>query len=251
MLFVIAILIVLYLLWVLFHPTWLPKPPANKVNDAITTNANQLYTTSESWVKRATRWLPGQNKDLAQKFKAWVAATNVNDYKTLYQNWPSDAAACKAWVAGLSDKDLQAYVGQVDAFCNARGIDLEALVGVKTDPETRRALEEMVILHSLTLWQARDVHALLAYEAWKDNPRAAQHRAFAQKLFAKAVAAGLATAPSDLMLAPDKERQEYVAKALDKVATENHAAFLQLVKAALFEPTPAATAQPAAAPAAA
>jgi hypothetical protein len=98
---------------------------------------------------------------------------------------------------------------------------------VAREPELKKTVEDTVLLYSLAVWRAnnvqQEVNSFLAYRAWNADPN--RHRAFGQALHQVLIQRGLVTVPSDLYLAPEKERLAQATTAIRQVAEENHAAF--------------------------
>jgi hypothetical protein len=94
----------------------------------------------------------------------------------------------------------------------------------------KQAVEEAVGLYCLAAWKGRDVRPFVAYRAWQSAPGKKENQAFAQRLYSKLVGAGLATATPDLLLASEKERQAYVAEAIEAADAQDPKAFVGLLR---------------------
>jgi len=237
MLLTLVVLFVLYMLWILVRPRWLPQAPNNRVNTVLTQNAHNLQATSARVWKSSIAWLPGRNKELAHQFKSWVTDSGFAKKAAGYGALAEEATAFSKWVDGLAESELSAFAQQVASFCKSVGGDLPTLVDSNAEgaPEMKQAIENSVVLYSLTLWKTREIQAMLAYTAWQKSPEKKENRAFAQRVFAKLVNAGVAVAPSELLMASDKERLAYVKTAIDKAAAEQRAKFINAVREAAEE----------------
>lgn len=252
MFLVLAVLVAVYLLWILWKPDWLPKAPNNKLNTTITENAQAVTAQSVSWWKRLSFVLPGPRATRASNFKEWAMQTNLADHTPLYGALAAEATAFSAWLNTLSPSALENYVNNVADFCYTMKCDLNWLVNRQeaADPRLRRSVEALVILYCLTTWKMQEVQGMLRYTDWKTAPNRNANRLFVQQLYDRVVAAGLAERATDLM-APDAELQQATLVALEKVATEQPEQFAKWVKEtfiALATPKPAPEPTPAAVP---
>lgn len=251
MFLLLAVLVSIYLLWILWQPDWLPKASNNQLKATITENAQTVTTQSVSWWKRLSLMLPGPRAARANYFKEWVSQAHLAEHGALYGGLADEAAAFSAWLTALSPAALENYVNSVADFCYTMKCDLNWLVDRQTaaDPHLRRSVEALVILYCLTTWKTQEVQGMLRYTDWKTAPNHKANRLFVQALYERIVAAGLAERATDLM-APDAELQQATLVALEKVATEKPEQFAKWVKAtfiALATPAPEtpATAIPA------
>jgi hypothetical protein len=139
---------------------------------------------------------------------------------------PSSLLGCK----GFPTKTWGGVVQELSAFCKGRGFELAWLVDPEVAGELKRAVEETVGLYCLAAWKGRDVQPFVAYRAWQSDPGKRENQAFAQRLYSRLVAAGLATARPDLVWAPEQERQAYVAKAMESAAAQDPRSFASLLR---------------------
>lgn len=207
--------------------------------------------------------------DLAKQFKQWVAEAAPGSRAELYNGLPASADGFAAWLGGLPDKELAQFTKQVVRFCASVNFNLAWLTDaqVSREPELKRAVEDAVLLYSLTTWRAnnvqQDVKGFFAYQAWLAKPN--RHREFGQQLYAALVHGGAVTIPAELYLASEKERQAQAAASIRKAAEEDRVAFQAALRqvigggesttavapaAAAPEPAPAAAAPEPAEPAA-
>ncbi|MCB0162754.1 MAG: hypothetical protein KDI79_00920 [Anaerolineae bacterium] len=234
MLIIVVLLIVFGVIWYL-EPKWASQESRDKASTAITTNTKDAYSKSKGWLGQFRLPFRKDKDEVAAQFKQWLGQSDVAKRSQLYKQLPADAAEFAAWVDGLSDEELNKFVANLAAVCQAQDFELAWLVDPKTPDNLKRAVEDAVILHGLAAWKARDIKPLLAFKAWQAAPNKPENRAFAQKLYNKLAEAGLVTTPSDLVLATEQERQQHVAEAIDKAAAEKEATFLALVQEVVTE----------------
>ncbi len=248
----LAALVVAVVLWLVLKPTWAPKPPdtsewtdkASQASKQATAKAGQMYQGLAGRLK-----FRSHTHDLAKQFKQWVSEAAPAKRVELYNTLPASAEGFAIWLGGLSDKDLDHFTQRVARFCASLNFDLAWLTDpqVSREPELRRAVEDAVLLYSLTEWRAnsvqQDVKGFFAYRAWLANPK--RHRAFGQQLLGNLIQQEAVTVTPELYLAPEKERLTHATAAIRKVADENHAA----LQSALRQIVGASQAAPAAAPA--
>ncbi len=191
--------------------------------------------------------LPFQkDKTLPAQFRRWVSEANLVKQTSVYKKLPEDAAEFTFWIEGLSDKELAEFTKEQAALCQGLGYELTWLLDPKIPAALKSGLEEAVVLSSLTAWKARNLQPLAAYIRWQAAPEKAENREFTRKLYARLAEAGLTQPASGMLMAPEKEQQAYVAKAIETVAAENQAAFLALVKEIMEDQ--AADSRPASSP---
>ena len=259
----LAALVVAVVLWLVLKPGWAPKPPdtskwtgkasqasrqatakAGEISKDATAKAGQMYQGLRGWFR-----FRNHTRDLAKQFKQWVAEAAPAKRVDLYNTLPAYAEGFAIWLGSLSDKDLEHFTQGVARFCATLNFDLAWLTDaqVSREPELKKAVEDAVLLYSLTTWRAnnvqQDVKAFFAYQAWLANPN--RHGAFGQQLLSNLVQRGAVTVTPELYLAPEKERLAHATEAIRKVADEDHATF----HAALRQVVGASEAAPAAAPA--
>jgi diadenosine tetraphosphatase ApaH/serine/threonine PP2A family protein phosphatase len=191
-----------------------------------------------NWRNRLTRRQP---QDMRQQFHAWIAKACA------------DEASLCTWLQQLPEKEEQAFIDQVAAFCTARGFELPWVVEHRLEPYPELAqTAEQVVLHycrachqAVAAQQDLDVYkTLLAFE---HNPADGKAQGFGHKLFAKVIEEGLTSVSmSEYLLAAPKEQQQYMVRAIREAAKTNHAVFNRLLKEVVRDSAPGSTAaQPA------
>jgi hypothetical protein len=230
-----------YLFWVLARPAWLPKAPENRLNTAIVKNAQATSTASAQGWQRLWAWRPRPPVNLSRAYLTWATEATLPQrlgltpaFAKMFQNYT-------AWLGTLSKRNLRAHLEQVAAFCRAEKIDLAMATMTSvatlspTQAEAHRVAEVTLTFYVLANWQSREAQALAAYQAWHQNPHNTANQAFAQKLFGKLVAVGLATLPSTFMLSPLPERQIFVKQAIEQAEAEHSKALLALIKESMAD----------------
>jgi hypothetical protein len=244
MMIIVAVLVIVAATLWLWKPAWLSKASREKAASRLTqTTARVTETTKETVAKTGERLGPvlsgvegkvrlpfRRGKDLATQFKEWVGQAELAKRTAVYKALPADAAGFTAWLQGLADEDLGGFVKELAAFCKGLGFELAWLVDPKVEGAMKQAVEEAVGLYCLAAWKGRDVRPFVAYRAWQSAPGKKENQAFAQRLYSKLVGAGLATSTPDLLLAPEKERQAYVAEAIEAAAAQDPKAFVGLLR---------------------
>ncbi len=259
----LAALVVAAVLWFVLKPAWAPKPPdtaeltgkasqtskqaaakASQASKQATAKAGQMY----QGVRGRLRFR-NHTRDLAKQLKQWVAEAAPAKRVELYNTLPASAEGFAIWLGGLPQKELEQFTKKVAHFCESLNFDLAWLSDpqVSREPEIKKAVEDTVLLYSLTTWRAsnvqQDVKGFFAYRDWLANPK--RHSAFGQQLLGALIQRGAVIVTPELYLAPEKERQAHATAAIRKVADEDHAAF----QAALRQVVGGGEAAPAAAPA--
>lgn len=235
MMLIIAVLLIVFVaIWYL-EPEWASQESRDKATATITGNTKDAYTKSRGWLGQIRLPFQKDRSPLAAQFKQWLNQSDLAKKSQLYKQLPADASDFVAWVDSLSDEELTRRVEDLSTFCRVQHFELAWLVDPKTPENLKRAVEDVVTLHGLAAWKARDIQPLVAYKAWQNAPNKGENRAFAQKLYGKLAEAGLVTPPANLVLATDKERQDHVAQTIDSAATEKQATFLALVQEVISE----------------
>jgi hypothetical protein len=176
----------------------------------------------DSWRNRLTRRQP---QDMRQQFHAWIAKACA------------DEASLCTWLQQLPEKEEQAFIDQVAAFCTERGFELPWVVEHRLEPYPELAqTAEQVVLHycrachqAVAAQQDLDVYkTLLAFE---HNPADGKAQGFGHKLFAKLIEAGLTSVSmSEYLLAAPKDQRQYMLRAIREAAERHREAFYRLLK---------------------
>lgn len=266
----LAALLIAVVLWLVLKPASRPKSPniaelkgkASQASKQAAAKANELSKDATARATETYRGLRGRlrfrnhTRDLAKQFKQWVAEAALAKRVELYGALPASADGFAVWLSELSDKDLDSFTQRVAQFCASLNFNLAWLTDpqVSREPEIKKAVEDAVLLYSVTLWRAnnvqQDVQAFFAYQAWLAHP--GRHSAFGQQLLGKLMERGAVTITSDQYLASEKERQAHAMAAIRKVAEEDHEAFHAALREVMIggEAAPAAATPPASEPAA-
>jgi len=193
-----------------------------------------------SWRRGITNWYPSfmrkQPADLPQRFRTWA-------------NNAIDDAAVKEWLNALSDEGIEAFTKHLQVFCADMGFELSWLVTQQpeSNPELAQTTQGIVLHYCRACQQAAsaqddfELHKKL--QAFEQNPTSKKHQAFAEKLFAKVIEAGLvAGSISDYFGASPKERSRLMVEAIHKAAATNREAFNRAVGETLRDNAAASTA---------
>jgi len=100
----------------------------------------------------------------------------------------------------------------------------------------KRSVDESVGLYCLAAWKSHGLSPYATYRAWQADPGNEKHLGFAQRLYSRLIAEGLATTRSDLLYAPDKERHAFIVQSMQAVATQDPKTFAILLRDAATEP---------------
>ena len=155
---------------------------------------------------------------------------------------PAPSAKFKQWLGALSVDELKVFEKSLADFCAARGFNLEWLLSedINQDQEMQTALEAAAFNYSQAYWKAAaaqdSIEAFSVFQTWKTNPQKGSNKQFGQQLFNLLLQKGLATAPPELFLAEEKERDAYVNKAILEVASVSPVAFNTAVKEVIAAP---------------
>jgi len=277
----LIVLIVVAILWFVVKPRWAPKPPdtsewtgkASKMSKQATDKASQMSKQATDKARQASKqatakagqmykgWCGGfkfrsDTRELGKQFQQWVTDAALPKRAALASTLPAQTESFAAWLSGLSGKELEQFTERIARYCATVNFDLGWLndAQVSHEPELKQAVEDAVLMYSLGAWRAdsiqQDVRVFLAYRAWRAQPN--RHKEFGLQLHQVLIERGLVPVPSELYLAPEKERLLYATAAICKVADENPAAFhlaLRQLAGAPESPAPAVE-TPAPAPAA-
>lgn len=193
---------------------------------------------------RATKTAAGAYKNLKIPFinKNKDQGLQVSEWLTEKSRKPAPSAEFKGWLGALTITEMQDFEKALTGFCASRAFDLGWLLSddIDQDKEMHTALEAAVLNFSQAYWQSaaaqNSILAFSTYQAWKTNPQKGSNKQFGQRLFNTLLQKGLATAPPELFLAEEKERDAYVNKAILEVASKSPAAFNTAVKEAIATP---------------
>lgn len=162
----------------------------------------------------------------------------------------------KRWSAGLSADDLKAISQEAAYFCTSQNFDFSWLGSAelgKSDAALKNSMIDALVLFSLAkykTWQLRgNVDVVAVYEAWLQDPGKGRNLSLSQKIFAKMVDERKVQASPELLLAPEKERREFVIKTVKEYSENNPKSFYLTLKSVVDEmAAPAATPAQKAAP---
>ena len=236
MMIIVAVLVIVAATLWLWKPSWLSKSSRDKAASRVTQTTSKVTETTKETVAKTRGRLGSlrlpfpKRKDLATQFKEWVGEANLAKRTAVYKGLPKDAASFTDWLQGLPDEDLAGFVKELAAFCKGLDFELAWLVDPEVTGEMKQAVEEAVGVYCLAAWKGREVGPFVAYRAWQSAPGKKENQLFAQKLYSKLVEAGLATSTPDLLLASEKERQAYVAEAIEAADAQAHKAFVGLLR---------------------
>ena len=212
-----------------------------------TESAPELENEKPPLTSRVTEVLNGwplfnKNKNennLAQQFNEWVAGAPL---EKRIDPLSRSAKGMKSWLASLEAEERDIFTKQVAAFTSDLNFELGWLVDqeLENDPDLKQAMEEVVALYCLANFKALllqdELRAFIILQAWQEEPTRKEYREFNQKLFTKLVEKGFAeAAPSDLLLAGEKEREKYAVQAIRQAYQENRKAFKAIAKEMMAE----------------
>ena len=179
-------------------------------------------------------------QDMRQQFQAWIAKACA------------DEASLCTWLQTLPEKEGQAFIDQVTAFCTERGFELPWVVEHRLEPypELAQAAEQVVLHYCRACHQAaaaqQDIDAYKTLLAFEHNPADVKAREVGYKLFAKVIEAGLTSVSmSEYLFAAPKAQDQYMLRAIREAAERHREAFIRLLKEITTDAaaTPVATTQ--------
>lgn len=242
---ILLIVIGIVLLW---QPAWLPKFSRAQIaqhsaRSRVTLATSKVIESAKETVEKAGERLAPERlavrrrPELAGQFKEWLGQAELERRTAIYKTLPADAAEFTTWLQGLDDKDLGDFAQGLAEFCHGQGFDLAWLADAQVPAEMKRAAEEAIGLYCLAAWKSRGLSPYATYRAWQSDPGNEKHLAFAQRLYSRLIAEGLATARPDLLYAPEKERHAFVAQSMQAVAAQDPKSFVILLRdAATVQP---------------
>jgi hypothetical protein len=184
--------------------------------------ASTLPGLPQSWRNRITG---RQHQDMRSQFHVWIAKACAEE-----------ASLC-TWLQQLPEKEGQAFIDQVTAFCTERGFELPWVVEHRLEPypELARAAEQVVLHYCRACHQAaaaqQDIDAYKTLLAFEHNPADVKAREVGYKLFAKVIEAGLTSVSmSEYLLAAPKAQDQYMLRAIREAAERHREAFYRLLK---------------------
>lgn len=182
-----------------------------------------FWSRFTNWRQRVTN----SKQQRAEQFQAW-AGVNVAD------------PAIAHWIGDLSPEAIKALTTQLDDFCASLGFELDWLLDdtLAQDPEVATATTAVVQSYCTACWHAAQNYA--SFERFKvlqkllQQPQTREYQDLNRRLFAELVKRDMTPGvPADLFVAAEKERQEHMASVIRANATENRAAFKQVLQAVM------------------
>lgn len=237
---ILLIVIGILLLW---QPAWLPKVSREQTTNRVSQATSKVIESAKDTVEKAGERLSPERlavrrrPELAGQFKEWLGQAELDRRTAIYKALPADAAEFTTWLQGLDAKDLGNFAQGLADFCHGQGFDLAWLVDGQVPAEMKRVVEETVGLYCLSAWKSRGLSPYATYRAWQSDPGNEKHLGFAQRLYSRLITEGLATARSDLLYTPEKERYAFVVQSMQAVATQDPKTFAILLRdAATVQP---------------
>ena len=238
-------------LWLYFKPAWAPQPTQVQGELAksvrlVGDQAGKMYVGLGGWLK-----LRRDKTQLVSQFKTWTATSTLND-AAANADLAGAAKELNAWLATLSEKELQAFCDKVAHFTAALGFDLAWLWDdqLRGQAELKHALEEAVALYCITAWRAQrvqdDVRAFVAWERWQAHPN--KHRALGQKMYTALVQNGMIMMDPAMYVAPAKARWAQMNRSIKEVA-QGHPETISAVVRQIVLARPQVESEPVPAPA--
>jgi hypothetical protein len=257
---IFAVLLIVIGIVLLWQPAWLPKFSREQIAkypvetaSRMTQATSKVIGTAKETVEKAGEHLGSgrfplrRRPELAGQFKEWLSQAELDRRTAIYKTLPADAADFTTWLQGLGDKDLGDFAQELAEFCHGQGFDLAWLADAQVPVDMKRVVEEAVGLYCLAAWKSRGLSPYAAYRAWQSDPGNEKHLGFAQRLYSRLVVEGLATARSDLLYAPEKERYAFIVQSMQAVATQDPKTFAILLRdAATVAPEPETNPEPTA-----
>jgi hypothetical protein len=228
MILFLAVLTLSVLGWIAFKPAWLPTPPENKMTNAVAKSVVTATHTARHTAGPRLTGLFDRRSAAGKKLKAWAGEVDLAKEAALFAGLPEETTGLTTWLQSLSDTEAAQLAAELDQFCHTLNLELAWLYD-PAEAEMKAAMKQVVALYGLSLWKARQLQTLAAFQAWQLAPEKREHRVMTEKLYLKLSEAGLVTAPANLLLASDKERQAHVVKAIQAAATQDRAAVLAMV----------------------
>lgn len=220
MLLILLGLFLVFILWSAFKPRQRPKPPVKQVKRkaSLAEKIRGWFTRSKSPAQKAPR------QELAWLF-------DKNTWAVSLANNPSEPGRTElsAWLTGLSDTASTQLADDLAAFFSHNDLELSGLSAKKDEVGLKAALEELILLYSQAAWQGHSLQPLVTWQRWLAGPLQAENRNLSRRLFARLVSVDLASAPGELMLAPDSECERHVVQSIKSARVENDAAVLALL----------------------
>jgi hypothetical protein len=218
---------------------------------------------SVSEAAKITASLTQTSRDFANRLGLGRGIPNAEDYRQWLAGEEATGRAAslglsagweelKRWSAGLSAEDLKAVSQEAAYFCTSQNFDFTWLGSAelgKSDAALKNNMIDALALFSLAkfkTWQLRgNVDAVEVYETWLQDPAKGKNLTLSQKVFAKMVDERKVQASPELLLAPEKDRREFVIKTVKDYSEANPKSFYLMLKSVLAEmaapqPAPAA-----------
>lgn len=220
------------------------------VSEAAKITANLTQSSREF----ANRLGLGRGIPNAEDYRQWIASEEATGRAAslgLTAAWEE----LKRWSGSLSAEDLKSVAQEAAYFCTSQNFDFTWLGSAelaKSDAALKNNMVDALVLFSLAkfkTWQLRgNVDAVEVYETWLQDPAKGKNLTLSQKVFAKMVDDRKVQASPELLLAPEKERREFVIRTVKDYSEANPKSFYLMLKSVLAEmAAPAAAPQPPAA----
>ncbi len=208
---------------------------------------------SVSEAARLTAGLTQTSREFANRLGLGRGIPNPEDYRGWLAGEEAGARAAalglsapwdelKRWAAGLSAEDLKAVAQEAAYFCTSQNFDFSWLSSEelgKSDAALKNNMTDALALFSVAkfkTWQLRgNIDAVEVYETWLQDPAKGKNLTLSQKIFAKMVDERKVQASPELLLAPEKERREFVVKTVKDYSESSPKSFYLMLKGVLAE----------------
>lgn len=178
---------------------------------------------------RVAHLFGAQQPPLGATFRQWVMQA--------FEKEPE----LRAWLAGLSDEQLNALATHIDAFAREMGFELAWLLDqeMAQQPTLTQSLTRVVVdycracRNSVNLQEELEVYKTIRH--YQQAPHSQPNRALGEALFGKLLEQGLTPIKvADHLALPERERYQQVVATVQQVATDKPVILQKLVKEVVF-----------------
>lgn len=221
-----------FLAWLIIKPAWMPAPPKNALTDAVVTQAGRAGQISARYVSNVKTWFR-RPASLGSQLKRWAEDETMPAAARFSPSQQTSLTEFRAWLASIPDAEADELAVELAGFCRKQGVDIRWLLEDQGRGDMQTALSGLVLFYGLAVRERVKALPAAALRGWESDRFSRHNRRFGAQLFLRLVEANLAAAPANLLFAPEKDRQAYLAGAVKSAAASSPEAVLAQAALAL------------------
>lgn len=222
------------LAWLVFRPSWMTVLPENKFSKTVMTNTDQLRKKSRGWYKQIKPFWKKET-NLGNLLKAWASNEDLVVTAGFSKTQVGELALFLEWIISIPDEEANQVAEELSTFCCKQGINIRWLLEDNGRGDMQGVLSTLVLFYGLAVRERYLSRPAAALRAWEDAPLSKVNRDFGNLLYIRLVDADMIKIPSQLLLAPERDRLAHQVSAIKAMVEKDRNAVLPFA-ACVMEP---------------